>query len=216
MEDNYLQLVLIGESENFISWGLLLSRKGFTLSGVYLPQRWAALASVLLLGCPAYTNIEETAASGNIIFIERSFWAQLSEENKSKMLNLDESNCAPNETCPINKSVVLIDFLGEGPTFSSKEAATKAFEAPNDLQAFVDKTASSWQWYLLKIAGSLSEAGRDILRVDEMCCGRAHEPNPCQDYSLDCSGLSFLLKSLKAEENESCGVKNILEKLLDC
>ncbi|MGM9999025.1 MAG: hypothetical protein ACI38Q_06490 [Candidatus Bruticola sp.] len=210
MEEHQLSFALIGESENFISWGTLLARKGFTLSGIYLPQRWAALASVLLLGCPAYASLEETASSGDILFIEKSLLAQLPAEQKSKILNPGRQSSKEIAENQNERVAVLIDFVRELPETGVDKAEEQSSEISELMSLIVDsETDFSRRCYLLKVSGPLSEAGRDILRVDEVCNGRAHEPNPCRDYTFDCCGLRLLLKSMEAEESDCDGVRSV-------
>lgn len=202
--DCKLNIALMGNSENLITWGTILSRKGLTLSGIYMPAHWAALASVLLLGCPAYSTGLETAESGELLFIEADFFEAWEETEKQQILQAKGP-----------RAIVFIHFNESVQTEKSDEekldtVAQKLVSRAN----LYNKHLDNCEFYDLQLYGSLPTIGKDILRVDEVCAGRPHEPNPSEDYALSCAGVTFVLRPWQEERSQEADIGRIIETVL--
>ncbi|GEM_PF-3781236 len=202
--DCKLNIALMGNSENLISWGTILSRKGLTLSGTYMPAHWAALASVLLLGCPAYNTSLETAESGELLFIEADFLATWKEAEKWQILK----SKGP-------KAIVFIHFdESVQAEKSDEEKLDKAAQQLVHRVNFDNEYLGNCEFYDLQLCGSLPPIGKDILRVDEVCAGRPHEPNPSEDYALSCANVTFMLRPWQEERSQEAAISSIIETAL--
>ena len=201
--NNELSLSLMGSSENLITWGAILARKGFTLGGIYMPTHCEALASVLLLGCPAYSSCQETAETGGILFLEDNYFNTLSQVEKQQIL----------ETKAL-EAVVFTHFDGTAQTDNAEE------KAQNIGAEFVDSCLNNTaeihgcELYYLQINGCLPSIGKDIVRVDEVCAGQPHEPIPTEDYPLSCSEVSFVLRPLRGVGCREENIGHILKTVL--
>ncbi len=202
--DCKLNLSLMGNSENLITWGTVLSRKGLTLNGIYMPTRWIALASVLLLGCPAYNNALETAKSGDILFVEADFFAALEEAEKQLILRVQGPRA--------------LVFLYFNEAVQVGELAKETLGGDAELFGIrLDNSnlvSDNIELYDLKLYGRLPIVGKDIVRVDEVCGGRPHEPNPSEDYSLSCSDVTFVLRPRQDEHYQESDISRIMEIVL--
>lgn len=202
--DCKLNIALMGNSENLITWGTILSRKGFTLSGIYMPAHWAALASVLLLGCPAYSTSSETAESADLLFIEADFLAACEKDEKQRILQAKGLRAVIfmhfNEDIQLDKS--------------EEEKLEKAVQSSHSLTDINDNHANNCEFYDLQLYGSLPSIGKDVLKVDEVCAGRPHEPNPSEDYLLSCAGVTFVLRPWQEERGQEADIGRIIETVL--
>lgn len=199
-----LSIALMGSSENLITWGTILSRKGFTLSGIYMPAHWAALASVLLLGCPAYSTSSETAESGDLLFIEADFFNACEKAEKQKILQAKEL-----------RAVIFMSFNGDVQNDKSEEEKLdKAVQSSHSLANIDSSYSSNCEFYDLQLYGNLPSIGKDVLRVDEVCAGRPHEPNPSEDYLLSCAGVTFVLKPWQEKRGQEADIGRIIETVL--
>ena len=73
-------LSLCGTSENIITLGTLLARGGWPIGAIFMPERFFALASVLLLGCPAYDNLNEALEATDTAIIEDTLLEQVTSQ----------------------------------------------------------------------------------------------------------------------------------------
>lgn len=202
--DCKLNIALIGNSENLITWGTILSRKGLTLSGIYMPAHWAALVSVLLLGCPAYSTGLETAESGELLFIEADFFATWEETEKQQILQVKGP-----------RAIVFVHFNGAVQAEKSdEEKLDKVSQQLVSRANIANKYLDNCEFYDLQLYGSLPLIGKDVLRVDEVCAGRPHEPNPSEDYVLSCAGVTFVLRPWQDEHSQEAGIGRIIETVL--
>ncbi len=203
--DCKLNIALIGNSENLITWGAILSRKGFTLSGIYMPAHWAALASVLLLGCPAYSTSSETAESGELLFIEADFFSACEKDERQRILQAKGL-----------RTVIFMYFNEDVQADKSEEEKLdKAVQSSHSLANIDSNYSGNCELYNLQLYGSLPSIGKDVLRVDEVCAGRPHEPNPSEDYMLSCAGVTFVLRPWQEEHGQEADIGRIIETVLD-
>lgn len=201
---NELSLSLMGDSENLITWGAILARKGFTLTGIYMPTHCEALASVLLLGCPAYDNYQETAESGDILFVEAHYFSALTKVEKEQVLGTKTL-----------KAVVFMQFNEKAPTADIEDGRQSIeLESAYTYLNNISEVQGSSEPYYLQIEGRLPAIGKDIIRVDEVCAGQPHEPIPTEDYPLNCSEVGFVLKPLREVSDQEENIGRILETIL--
>lgn len=202
--DCQLNIALMGKSENLITWGTILSRKGLTLSGIYMPNHEAALASVLLFGCPAYTTSLETAQAAELLFIEADFFQAEEESQREQMWQAKRDGAIV--FIHFNSSTQMEKFGEEIPDSIGKLSLSQEESDSN--------SGKKCEVYDLQLCSPLPSIGKYILRVDEVCAGRPHEPNPSEDYSLSCSGMTWALRPRQDRKAQEANIERIIETAL--
>lgn len=188
--------VLWGWSEGFIAWGLQLARRDWPLGAVHLPSAPESLASVLLLGCPAYLEFSDWLQAGPLRMVEyppaprlEPSWPPLAEW----IASLD----------PSAKARLLLIHCGVEDEEARAWRRQASAEPGGELLNF-------WS-----VEGLDTKSGRDILQVERLAALTGHEPAPRADYplanlSLKRHGpssplLEALALSLEGTPGKSCG-----------
>ena len=161
-------LSLCGTSENIITLGTLLARGGWPIGAIFMPERFFALASVLLLGCPAYDNLNEALEATDTAIIEDTLLEQVTSQ--LAVCSKDSRNSG--------RLIIAVHF------------ANAADNGPMDkLEKSSLPNSAAVRFLWLNIWGKLPSIGQDIVQVQERSQG-SHEPNPSRDYELNCRGIS--------------------------